>query len=109
MAIVKRLAEDPQWEVYLLNRGNRKAEVPEGVHQIIADIHDEDATSKALDGMEFDVVSDVDRRLYEKENVITSDAVILDRCKSWFNLVRRAVESEKGGYPYVAIMDGAGG
>ena len=28
MGIVKRLAQDPQWEVYLLNRGNRKAEVP---------------------------------------------------------------------------------
>jgi hypothetical protein len=29
---------------------------------------------------------DVDRTLYEKENVITSDSIILDRCLSWVNL-----------------------
>ncbi len=56
MAIVRKLAEDPQWEVWLLNRGKRKAEVPEGVHQITADIHDEAAAAKALEGMQFDTV-----------------------------------------------------
>ena len=56
MAIIRKLAEDPQWEVWLLNRGNRKAEMPEGIHQIIADIHDEAAAAKALEGMEFDTV-----------------------------------------------------
>ena len=58
MGIVRRLAEDPQWEVYLLNRGNRSAEVPENIHQITADIHDEEDVSKKLNGMHFDVVSD---------------------------------------------------
>ena len=43
MGIIKRLAEDPQWEVYLLNRGSRKNEVPEGIHQITADINNEAA------------------------------------------------------------------
>ena len=52
----------------------------------------------------FEVVGDVDRQLYEKENVITADAIILDRCRSWFNLVRRAVDLELGGYPYVEIV-----
>lgn len=56
MAIIRKLAADPQWEVWLLNRGNRKAEVPEGIHQIIADIHDEAAAAKALEGMYFDTV-----------------------------------------------------
>ena len=46
MAIVRKLAEDPQWEVWLLNRGRRKAEVPDGIHQITADIHDETAAAK---------------------------------------------------------------
>ncbi|WP_024866059.1 NAD-dependent epimerase/dehydratase family protein [Butyrivibrio sp. FCS014] len=58
MGIVKALSEDPLWEVYLLNRGNRKAEVPEGVFQITADIHDEEDVAKKLEGMTFDVVSD---------------------------------------------------
>ena len=29
MGIVKALSKDPQWEVFLLNRGNRKDEVPD--------------------------------------------------------------------------------
>ncbi len=56
MAIVRKLAEDPQWEVWLLNRGNRKSDVPKGIHQIIADIHDEHATARALEGLQFDTV-----------------------------------------------------
>ena len=55
-AIVKRLAQDPLWEVWLLNRGNRPEVTPAGVHQIVADIHDEADTAKKLEGMTFDVV-----------------------------------------------------
>lgn len=58
MGIVRKLSEDPLWEVYLLNRGNRKDEVPQGIRQITADIHDEAEAAKQLEGMEFDVVSD---------------------------------------------------
>ncbi|ADL35380.1 NAD dependent epimerase/dehydratase [Butyrivibrio proteoclasticus B316] len=58
MGIVKRLAEDPSWEVYLLNRGNRKNEVPASVKQITADIGNEEDVKKKLEGMTFDVVSD---------------------------------------------------
>ncbi|MCR4689934.1 MAG: NAD-dependent epimerase/dehydratase family protein [Lachnospiraceae bacterium] len=58
MGIVKKLAKDPGWEVWLLNRGNRKDEVPAGVHQIICDITDEKAAREALSGMEFDVVGE---------------------------------------------------
>ena len=57
-AIVRRLVEELGWEVWLLNRGNRREVVPEGVHQIICDISDEEAAAKALEGMEFDVVSE---------------------------------------------------
>ena len=32
------------------------------------------------------VQKDVDRTLYEKENVITSDSIILEQCVSWVNL-----------------------
>ena len=32
------------------------------------------------------IVRDVDRTLYGKEGVITSDSIILDHCTSWFNL-----------------------
>ena len=57
-AIVKRLSEDPNWEVFLLNRGNRKSVIPSNVQTIVCDVHDEEATAKALSGMTFDVVGD---------------------------------------------------
>ena len=57
-AIVKKLAEDPLWEVWLLNRGNRKDAVPEGVHQIVADVNDEASVAAKIEGVEFDVVSE---------------------------------------------------
>ena len=34
MAIVNQLSRDPLWEVTLLNRGNRTANVPSNVRQI---------------------------------------------------------------------------
>ena len=36
--------------------------------------------------VEVNVIHDVDRTLQELDNVITSDAIILDKCKSWINL-----------------------
>lgn len=57
-AIVKKLAEDPNWKVWLLNRGNRSDVVPEGVHQIVADIYDEADVEEKLGDLKFDVVSE---------------------------------------------------
>ncbi|MBQ3687960.1 MAG: NAD-dependent epimerase/dehydratase family protein, partial [Treponema sp.] len=57
-AIVRRLAKDPAWEVWLLNRGTRMSAVPEGVQTITCDISDEEDARKKLAGMEFDVVSE---------------------------------------------------
>ncbi|MCR5418696.1 MAG: NAD-dependent epimerase/dehydratase family protein [Lachnospiraceae bacterium] len=57
-AIVQRLSEDPAWEIWLLNRGKRSRDIPEGVHQIICDISDEADATRKLEGMEFDVVSE---------------------------------------------------
>ena len=47
-------------------------------------------------GFDLDILllKDVDRTLYGKECVITSDAVILDNCKSWFNLTRLCLETD---------------
>ena len=56
MGIVRRLAENRDWEVWLLNRGNRKDEVPAGVRQITADVSQEAETAEKLKGMAFDTV-----------------------------------------------------
>lgn len=53
-AIVRKLAREKEFEVWLLNRGNKAA--PEGVHQIIADIKDEAKAADAIRDMAFDTV-----------------------------------------------------
>lgn len=57
-AITRRLSEMPDWELYLLNRGNRNQVVPEGARSIVADVEDESAVAKATEGMSFDVIAD---------------------------------------------------
>ena len=55
LAITQLLAKKG-WEVHLLNRGSRKAEVPQGVHWIQADMNDEQAVAEILRGRHFDCV-----------------------------------------------------
>ena len=37
-------------------------------------------------GLDIQIQRDVDRMLWEQENVITTDSVILDHCVSWLNI-----------------------
>ena len=46
--------------------------------------------------LDIQIRKDVDRELYGKENVITSDSVILDNCKSWINLTFKCLEKHGG-------------
>lgn len=45
--------------------------------------------------MNIQIMKDVDRQLYGKENVVSSDSVILDNCSSWFNLVGECVQENR--------------
>lgn len=58
MAITRALAEDANWELYLLNRGNRNTDLPENVTVLQADISDEAACATLLKDYSFDVVCD---------------------------------------------------
>lgn len=58
MAITRSLAKNEGWHLTLLNRGNRKADIPDGVDVINVDINDEEAAAKVLDGKSFDTVCD---------------------------------------------------
>ena len=58
MAITKQLAENPDWELYLLNRGTRAQELPEGVKTITADINNEAQVAEAIRDINFDCVCD---------------------------------------------------
>ena len=84
-AIVRKLAKEKDFEVWLLNRGNRG--VPDGVHQIIADVNDEEKVADAIKDMTFDTVCEFiaftvdhierDYRLFKgktKQYIFTSSA-----------------------------------
>ena len=57
-AITAQLAAEGEWELTLLNRGNRNAGVPENVRILKADINDEAAVEKLLEGTQWDCVCD---------------------------------------------------
>ena len=54
---------------------------------LIAEIAEEESCD-----IDVQIVDDVDRILWPKENVITSDAIILDHCSSWVNLLAECAE-----------------
>ncbi len=58
MAITKQLAVNPDWELYLLNRGTRAQELPAGVKTITADINNEAQVAEAIRDINFDCVCD---------------------------------------------------
>lgn len=58
MAITKQLATDPNWELYLINRGSRSAELPENVKVINGDINNEAEIIEKLGDLKFDTVCD---------------------------------------------------
>ena len=57
-AITRKLAAEGEWELWLLNRGNRSEAVPDGVKVIYADVNDENDVSRKLQGMLWDCVCD---------------------------------------------------
>ena len=48
-----------------------------------------------------EVINNVDAVLEKLDNVITSDAIILDKCISWLNLNSKIIEENIGDYPYI--------
>ena len=52
----------------------------------------ETAGSKYCFDLDIRILRDVDRTLYGKEGVITSDSIILDHCSSWINLTSECLK-----------------
>ncbi len=57
-AITRSLAENPEWQLFLINRGNRSDVVPENVTVIKADVNDEADVAAKIGDMQFDTVCD---------------------------------------------------
>lgn len=45
--------------------------------------------------LDIKIMKDVDRALYDREHVITTDSVILDHCKSWLNLTVQCLQQQR--------------
>lgn len=58
MAITRSLAQNPEWQLYLINRGNRSDDVPTNVIVINADINDEAVVAEKIKDLHFDTVCD---------------------------------------------------
>lgn len=58
MAITRSLAQNPEWQLYLINRGNRSDDVPANVIVINADINDEAGVAEKIKDLHFDTVCD---------------------------------------------------
>lgn len=55
--------------------------------------------------VQVEVIHNVDGMLEKLDNVITSDAIIMDKCISWMNLNKRIIEESIGKYPYVDFSE----
>ena len=51
--------------------------------------------------MQAEVINNVDTVLEKLDNVITSDAIILDKCVSWINLNAKIIGEIYKSYPYI--------
>ena len=54
------------------------------------------AEESVFSDLDIRILRDVDRELYTKERIITSDSIILDHCASWINLAAQCMR-QKGG------------
>jgi nucleoside-diphosphate-sugar epimerase len=57
-AITRKVAKDGEWDLWLLNRGNRSEVLPREVGVINADINDEEDVARKLEDTEWDCVCD---------------------------------------------------
>jgi len=56
--------------------------------------------------VEVEIEDAVDYILKQKPLIASGDAIILDACDKWFNLVRYVIEENIGRYPYIDICPG---
>lgn len=48
-----------------------------------------------LPELNIEVIKDVDRALYDKDNVVTSDAIIMDHCGGWIGLTEECLKRQE--------------
>jgi nucleoside-diphosphate-sugar epimerase len=95
---VSRLALAQGLELYHLNRGVRKVELP-GIRNLIADIHQPENVRAALDGLQFDVV--VDWIAYTPEDIERDLALFRGQVKQFIFISSASAYQKPPTYPII--------
>lgn len=68
-------------ELYVLNRGKRENQLPEGVHYVTCDVNDEEKVKELLEGHYFDVIADF--QCYTGENAERDFRLFNGKCRQF--------------------------
>lgn len=96
---VSALAVEKGMELYLLNRGNNTAFVPEKAKVITADINNEEEVLKSLEGLAFDVVADF--IAFEPAHVERDYRLFKDRTKQYIFISSASAYQKPLSSPYI--------
>ncbi|MDD3225098.1 MAG: DUF434 domain-containing protein [Clostridium sp.] len=104
-----RLIDKTQIAIMLIGKMLEKNKVGKAFFYLDAPVSNSGKLKKRilelLDEFSFDVqvenINNVDAILEMADNVITSDAIILDKCKSWIDLNKEIIERNIGNYSYI--------
>ena len=99
MAITQTLSMMDGWDLYLLNRGNRKNEIPKNVHSLVADINNLDEVNKVLGDLEFDTVCDFIG--FHVEQVERDYNLFKNRTKQYMYISSASAYQKPLGSPYI--------
>ena len=98
-AITRKIATDPEWDLYLLNRGKTAMDLPENVTVLKADVTDEEEVLKAIEGLNFDCVSQF--RGFKPEQVEQDIRVFAGRTKQYIFTSSAACYNTPPSRPYM--------
>lgn len=94
-----RLAVEKGIDLYHLNRGKVKADIPKKIKSITADIKDKSQTEAALKGYEFDVV--VNFIAFKPEDVKQDIELFRGKVKQYIFISSASVYQKVGGHPVI--------
>ena len=104
-----RLIDKTETAITLIGRSLEKNNVDKAVFYLDASVSNSGRLKQRIVELlnqfcfevQVEVINNVDAVLEKLDNVITSDAIILDKCVSWINLNRRIIEENMCDYPYI--------
>ena len=99
MAITQTLSMMDGWDLYLLNRGNRKDEIPKNVHSLVADINNLNEVNKVLGDLKFDTVCDFIG--FHVEQVERDYNLFKNRTKQYMYISSASAYQKPLGSPYI--------